>query len=129
MPRHFTIQIGDTQAVAELLENEAPTIAQYLWESLPIRGFSVHAKFAGEEMIVMLPFYAGPENEILAVQPGDIGYYPGRQTLCLFYGDTQPFGYVSVFARIVENLDALKSAGQQLLADGMLAARLERVSA
>ena len=59
---------------------------------MPCESFSVHAKFAGEELIVMVPFFSEPENEIFAVEPGDIGYYPGRQTICIFYGDTEPFG-------------------------------------
>ncbi len=62
------------------------------------------------------------------VQPGDIGYYPGRQTICIFYGDTQPFGYVSVFARIVERLDDLRATGDRLLRAGILPAKLERVN-
>src|SRR5207244_4135728 len=91
------------------------------------KSFSCRGKFAGREMIVMVPFYAEPENEILNVQPGDIGYYPGRQTICIFYGDTTPFGYVSVFARIVERLDDLKASGDRLLRAGILPAQLVRV--
>jgi Cyclophilin-like len=64
----------------------------------------------------------------LNVQPGDIGYYPGRQTICIFYGDTQPFGYVSVFTRIVERLDDLRATGDRLLRAGILPAKLERVN-
>jgi hypothetical protein len=126
MPKRFGITIGGTRVIAELLEEEAPTIAHLMWESLPCNSFSVHAKFAGHELIVMLPFYAEPENEILEVKPGDIGFYPGRQTICIFYGDTTPFGYVSVFARIVENLDALQNVGNSLLDAGLLLAKLER---
>jgi hypothetical protein len=126
MPKRFAINIGGTRAIAELLEQEAPAISQRMWETLPLESFSVHAKFAGQEMIVMVPFYAEPENEILDVSPGDIGYYPGRQTICIFYGDTQPFGYVSVFARIVEQLDNLKATGDHLLQEGILPAKLER---
>ncbi|HLI09527.1 MAG TPA: cyclophilin-like fold protein [Ktedonobacteraceae bacterium] len=126
MSGRFTIQVGDTQVSAQLLEEEAPQLSQCMWENLPIEGFSVHAKFAGREIIVMVPFYAEPENEILNVQPGDIGYYPGRQTICIFYGDTQPFGYVSVFARIVDGLDRLMAAGDQLLREGMLPVNLTR---
>lgn len=127
MPKRFVINVGGTRAVAELLEREAPTLSHCIWENLPVESFSVHAKFAGREMIVMVPFYAEAENEILDVQPGDIGYYPGRQTICIFYGDTQPFGYVSVFARIVERLDDLRATGDRLLRAGILPAKLERV--
>ncbi|HVB59661.1 MAG TPA: cyclophilin-like fold protein [Ktedonobacteraceae bacterium] len=126
MPKRFILNIGGTKAVAELLEQEAPTITRCIWDSLPVDSFSVHAKFAGQEMIVMVPFYAEPENEILDVQPGDIGYYPGRQTICIFYGDTTPFGYVSVFARVVERLDDLRATGDRVLSAGILPAKLER---
>jgi hypothetical protein len=126
MPKRFGINIGGTRVIAELLEEEAPTISRLIEEHLPCDSFSVHAKFAGRELIVMLPFYAEPENEILDVKPGDIGFYPGRQTICIFYGDTTPFGYVSVFARIVENLDELQNVGNSLLDAGLLPAKLER---
>jgi len=127
MPKRFVINIDGTRAIAELLEQEAPILSRRIWEILPLGSFSVHAKFAGQEMIVMVPFYSEPENELLDVKPGDIGYYPGRQTICIFYGDTKPFGYVSVFARIVEQLDDLRATGDRLLRAGILPAKLERV--
>jgi hypothetical protein len=127
MSKRFVVNVGGTGAIAELLEQEAPALSGCMWKNLPIDSFGVHAKFAGQEIIVMVPFYAEPENEILNVQPGDIGYYPGRQTICIFYGDTTPFGYVSVFARIVEQLDDLRATGDRLLRAGILPARLERV--
>ena len=129
MPKRFVINVAGTRVVAELLEREAPVLSQCMWENLPVESFSVHAKFAGREMIVMVPFYAEAENEILNVQPGDVAYYPGRQTICIFYGDTQPFGHVSVFARIVERLDDLKATGDRLIRAGILSAKLERIEA
>ncbi len=129
MPKRFVINVAGTRVVAELLEREAPVLSQCMWENLPVESFSVHAKFAGREMIVMVPFYAEAENEILNVQPGDVAYYPGRQTICIFYGDTQPFGHVSVFARIVERLDDLKATGDRLIRAGILPANLERIEA
>lgn len=129
MPRKFIIEIAGRRMIAELLDEEAPGLAQRFWECLPVTSFGVHAKFAGQEMIVMVPFFAEPENEILDVQPGDIGYYPGRQTICLFYGDTTPFGYVSVFARVVSSLEEALATGTQLLQDGILPAKLEQVMA
>ena len=77
---------------AELLEDDAPRLCGYLRSVLPMDGTMVHAKFAGEETIVMVPFFAEQENPKLDVVAGDIGYYPGRQTLCFFYGRTAPFG-------------------------------------
>jgi hypothetical protein len=129
MPRKFSIEIDGTRLTAELLEQEAPRLAQRFWECLPVTSFGVHAKFAGQEMIVMVPFFAEPEHEILEVKPGDIGYYPGRQTICIFYGDTMPFGHVSVFARLDGSLAEASALGERLLHDGMLPAKLERMTA
>jgi hypothetical protein len=110
---------------ADLLEDEAPRICRYMRAVLPLDGTMVHAKFAGEETIVMVPFFADQENPKLNVVPGDIGYYPGRQTICLFYGETKPFGEVSYFARVSSNLDGLARCGRKLLEVGHLPVRLE----
>ena len=113
MGRSFEILSGNQRVVAQLLDREAPNVARAFTDHLPCESFSVHAKFAGEELIVMVPFFSEPENEIFAVEPGDIGYYPGRQTICIFYGDTEPFGHVSVFAKVTEGLDVLKDLGSR----------------
>jgi hypothetical protein len=110
---------------ADLLEGEAPRICRYMRAVLPLDGTMVHAKFAGEETIVMVPFFADQENPKLNVVPGDIGYYPGRQTICLFYGETKPFGEVSYFAHVSSNLDGLARCGRKLLEVGHLPVRLE----
>jgi hypothetical protein len=75
---------------------------------------------------VMVPFFAEQENGKTDVVAGDIGYYPGRQTLCLFYGETQPFGEVSYVARVRSNLEGLARCGRRLLETGHLPVRLER---
>ena len=110
---------------AELLEGDAPRICAELRSALPMDGTMVHAKFAGEETIVMVPFFAEQENPKLDVVAGDIGYYPGRQTICLFYGETRPFGEVSYFARVHSNLEGLGRCGRRLLEVGHLPVRLE----
>ena len=129
MAKRFTIQVGATIATAELLEEQAPTVAAKFWQSLPLTSFAIHAKFAGGEIIVMVPFFADAENEVLQVGPGDIGYFPAMQTMCIFYGDVAPFGYVSVFARVVEGLPALRAAGEALLTAVSLPVALRPASA
>ena len=126
MTQRFSMTINGRTVVAELLEKKAPNVVRAFARTLPCETFSVHAKFAGEELIVMLPFYCDAENEILNVKPGDIGFYPGRQTACIFYGETRPFGKVSVFAKIVEGLEHLKPAGRKILATGPLPVTLAR---
>lgn len=110
---------------ARLLEEEAPGICAALRSVLPTTGTMVHAKFAGEETIVMVPFFAEQENPKVDVVAGDIGYYPGRQTLCLFYGRTRPFGEVSHIARVESNLEGLARVGREVLRRGHLPVRLE----
>ena len=124
MARQFTMHLNGKKVVADLLDKKAPNVATAFVDSLPCQSFSTHAKFAGEELIVMMPFFCNPENEILNVKPGDIGFYPGRQTICIFYGDTKPFGKVSVFAKITQGLEHLKPAGRKILAKGPITTRI-----
>jgi hypothetical protein len=48
--------------------------------------------------------------------------------MCIFYGDTQPFGYVSVFARIVSRVEDLQAVGERLLSADLLLAHLKRLT-
>ncbi len=118
MARRFTLDVAGETVTAELLESEAPNVTRAFVECLPIQAFAVHAKFAGDELIAMVPFYTDPENEVFDVRPGDIGYYPGRQTICVFYGETEPFGHVSLFARVVDGLGRLPRVGRRVLRKG-----------
>ncbi len=121
MPRAFEMVVGNERVVCDLLEDDAPRVAERFVRSLPVDSFSLHAKFAGDELIVMVPFFEDPENEIFWVKQGDIGYYPGRQTICIFYGPTEPFGQVSLFARArEEHLPLLRAWGQEILSRGSL---------
>lgn len=124
MGGQFELRVGSRAIRCELLEEQAPRICRAFKRSLPLDSFAVHAKFAGDELIVMVPFVAEAENEVGSVAPGDIGYYPSRQTLCLFYGDITPFASVTLFARVVpEDLAAARATGRELLAAGSLPVR------
>src|SRR5436309_7436530 len=117
---HFELLINGQRIRAELLDREAPGICRAFRACLPLETFVVHAKFAGDELIAMVPFFSDLENQVASVAPGDIGYYPTRQTLCLFYGETMPFASVSLFARVVsEDLPIAQAAGRDVLAAGM----------
>ncbi len=123
----FTLVMGGRPVRVFLLDGDAPRICSAFRACLPLDSFAVHAKFAGEELIVMTPFYEEPENEVPSVSPGDIGYYPARQTLCLFYGEIAPFASVSLFARVhPDDLDAARQAGQTILSGGPAPVRIER---
>jgi hypothetical protein len=125
MGTQIVMTVGSHVATAELFTEAAPSLCRAFLETLPIDTFTVHAKFAGNELIAMLPFFHENENKALAVDPGDIGYYPNRQTLCLFYGDITPFGTVSSFARVVDGLEAMRRAGEEVQRVGSLPTRIE----
>jgi len=117
--QHVVFEIGKHVFRAQL-NDKTPNICRLLLSRLPVITSAVHAKFAGDEIITMVPFYADPENEILNVTAGDIGYYPGRQTFCLFYGDVKPFGAVSVFASIENPLEPVRAAAREILKSNSL---------
>jgi hypothetical protein len=120
-PEAFEMVVGNERVVCDFLSDAAPRVAGRMAQSLPVDSFAVHAKFAGDELIVMVPFFEDPQNEIFWVKPGDVGYYPGRQTICIFYGDTEPFGQVSVFAKArEEHLLLLREWGRRILTTGSL---------
>ena len=122
MDRTFEIHMAGQVVRARLLTDEAPGTCSAFERAMPVRTFGVNAKFAGDETIAMLPFYAPPgENEVPSVDPGDIGYYPRSQTLCLFYGEIMPFASITLFAKVVEeDLPRAVAAGRSILEAGTL---------
>jgi hypothetical protein len=124
MGKIFEMEMGGEVVRAELLEGDAPVTCAAFVRAMPTTTFGVNAKFAGDETIAMLPFYAPPgENQVPSVGPGDIGYYPRSQTLCLFYGEIMPFAYINLFAKVVpQDLDKAVAAGKRILEAGSLPA-------
>ena len=122
MDKIFEIHMAGQTVRAVLLTGEAPETCAAFERAMPTSTFGVNAKFAGDETIAMLPFYAPPgENQVPSVDPGDIGYYPRSQTLCLFYGEIMPFGYINLFAKVVpEDLPGAVAAGRRILEAGSL---------
>ncbi len=114
MGDHVRLELGGYSCRMQLLRDRAPELCRRFVECLPLRSFVVHAKFAGDELFFMVPFLARAENLVSGVAPGDVGYYPDRETVCLFYGTIVPFGQVGLFARIVEGLDALRELGPRI---------------
>ena len=87
------IQSGKQKAVIELFEDRAPQTTQKIRQLLPITVPLCHAKFAGDELMFMIPAVIEPEFFKPSIEPGDVLYYPIQQTICLFFGDhIVPFG-------------------------------------
>lgn len=118
------LEVGGEVCRLKLLHDQAPNTCRALEALLPVRSHLVHAKFAGDEMFFMVPGAWPIENPVTQVSPGDIGYYPDRQTVCIFYGGIVPFGSVGLFARLASGPERLRPLGERLWRDGALPVRL-----
>src|SRR5262245_38904747 len=115
MPQHFlTLHIGEHTCRLHLLVDRAPRTCEALAALLPVNSHLVHAKFAGDEVYFMVPGAWPAENTVTQVAPGDVGYYPDRQTVCIFYGTIVPFGSVGLFARMIDGLEQLRAIAPHL---------------
>ncbi|MBW2472556.1 MAG: DUF3830 family protein, partial [Deltaproteobacteria bacterium] len=77
------IRSGKQKAVIELFEDRAPRTAKKIGRLLPIEVPLCHAKFAGDEIMFMIPAVIDPEFYKSTIEPGDVLYYPIQQTICL----------------------------------------------
>jgi hypothetical protein len=62
---------------ADLLDDEAPTTAQHVWDRLPIEEPAVHGQFSGAEVFVLVdnPVRLPPENLVQLPLPGELLYF------------------------------------------------------
>lgn len=122
--RRVKIRIGDQTALATLLEKDAPWTCDTIWNALPVRGELHHAKFAGEEVMFIVPLVFSPQGEekqtpIAAVEPGSILYWPNRQLIAIFYGPTQQGEEKgeegTVFCKVIQNLQGLSEECKKVM--------------
>jgi hypothetical protein len=142
----FTFLAEGVSAIADLLEEEAPTTCHALWERLPIAATAQHARYSGSEGVLLLPFSLrlAPENATSDVFPGDIGFTwfaPGSSygvteeitEICWFYDrdarPTMPEGPVpvNVFARFREGSEAFYQVSKRMAREGVKSLIIERV--
>ena len=143
----ITLEKRGVSCVARLLDEEAPRTCKAVWESLPLGGDAYHAKYARNEVYTLVPRFAaeepGIENPTVTPIPGDVMYFsfePWQLTasshgyaeqstqavdLAIFYGRNNLLvngdqGWVpgNVFGAIVENLDGMAAACQDLWMGG-----------
>ena len=127
MAREMEVSIGGRRVVVELLDKEAPTTCNKLWEVLPVKSVTTNAKFVGDELIIMVPMMADNENQRLDVGIGDVGYFPMQQTLCFFFGKLRPFGFCNIVGKVTEGIEKLKEASIKILEEGVEPAELRRI--
>lgn len=141
---------GGVSAVADLLEEDAPSTCDAIWSLLPLRVSAVHDIWSGHEVLahldgqVMVP----PENVLTYIpMPGDIFYYyrpphyfrgsPYGRTesaeLGIVYDrDTRPQGprgpeAVNLFATVSSGLDELARACEEMIYRGQQDLHIERL--
>lgn len=140
----------DSPAIADLFEDEAPTICDAIWDILPYEGSVVHAMYSGEEVPTFLdldePLELEPENVAYHFGPGDMGYYrmdwdepeytrvyEEYEEIAFVYGrnatlrkDADRTVGIGLFGTITENLDVFASSCQRLHTEGEKAIRIEK---
>ena len=113
MPKELKMRVGAEVAKITLLEDEAPETCRKVLECLPLKGNLIHAKIAGKEFFFKAPFFCDPENQVQAQLAGNIGYYDGANSICVFYEAEPGIGSVNLFARISENLSGIQKEGEK----------------
>lgn len=122
MPRKLRLSFPHTgeSVIAELLDEDAPAVCDYIWNLLPIETKAIHGMYSGAEVFQLIdsPQPVSPQNMTALPLPGELLYFydPGgnvtsrRQAVgevCLVYGRgvslKGPEGvpaYAALFARI-----------------------------
>jgi hypothetical protein len=67
----------EVAAVAELLEERAPSTCDLIWERLPVEARLVHGMYSGPELFIFLEGFpaVATENQVSRALPGDVGYW------------------------------------------------------
>lgn len=93
MNKKAELKVGNLKGVIEFFEDRAPVTTEKIWRLLPLEVPLCHAKFAGDELMFMVPGVIDAEYAKESIEVGDILYYPVQQTICMFYGEhIVPFG-------------------------------------
>lgn len=156
MKRYIQIRLEkrNVSCVALLLDEEAPKTCEAVWSSLPQAGEVFHAKYASNEVYILVPEFAskepGPENRTIVPASGDVLYFylaPGSRLpeparalgvdgravidLAVFYdrnnlllSPREGFTPGNVFARIVRNHHGMTKAGHSVWREGAIGERM-----
>lgn len=101
VPIKFSIEdVGEAEG--ELIRHLAPRTIDSITQTLPIEG---RAALWKEEVYFEIPIKMGDEKAKPKVEKGMIAYWPMGNSLCIFYGDTQPYSPVNIIGRVTKNLE------------------------
>ena len=75
----ITLKKRGISCVARLLDEKAPRTCEAVWNALPQEGEVYHAKYASNEIYILVPAFApeepGPENCSMVPAAGDVMYF------------------------------------------------------
>lgn len=108
MGKEITILIGDEECTAELLTEQAPRTCEAIENALPLTGLLNHAKLVDREVFFPVPFFIDEQENPKVSEKGDLAFWNGRQTVCIFYDDMVPLGATPTFGRITGNLQGFQ---------------------
>jgi len=108
------ITIGNEIVTAELLDKEAPNVCKAIKEHLPLQGKLNHAKICNNEVFFQAPFFIDEKDNFKLPEPGDIGFWNVRQTICIWYDDMKPLGPTICFAKIIDNFKGFQKEAAKI---------------
>ena len=112
------ITIGGQVVRAKLMHEDTSEFIRVLEQNVPIEGKLNHAKICDNEVFFLAPFHKDEKENPVVPVAGDIGYYPVRQTITVWYGPMQPLGPSTVFAKIYpEDLPKFAGVASQVWAN------------
>ena len=104
IPIKFTIE-GIGEAEGELVRHLAPRTVDAIAKRLPIEG---RAALWKEEVYFQIPVKLGKEKAEPKVEKGAVAYWPMGNSLCIFYGSSQPYSPVNIVGKVTKNLELLE---------------------
>ena len=146
----ISFENGTGSAIADLIEDDAPTTCAAIWDMLPLRVAAVHDIWSGHQVLAHLDpdLVLPPENVLTYIpMPGDLFYYyrpphyfrgaPYGRTESAELGfiydrDTRPQGprgpeAVNLFARISSGIEDFARACESMITSGQQNLVIEKV--
>jgi len=86
----------------ELIRHLAPRTVDAIVKKLPFEG---RAALWKEEVYFEIPVKMGEEKAKSKVAKGDLAFWPMGNSLCIFYGESQPYSPVNIVGKVTKNLE------------------------
>lgn len=98
----FIVEGFKEEAEGEFIRYLAPRTIEAIMRKLPVEG---RAALWKEEVYFEIPVKMGEEKAKPTVEKGAIAFWPMGSALCIFYGESQPYGPVNILGRVTKNLE------------------------